>query len=65
MSFDADKRTVFEPENKVLNSFYETLKKHAPSLAGSKVFEDLVDVYEALEFDTREEKANEPVIRAI
>lgn len=54
MSFDTPNGPVFEPENPMLRSFYEALKKHAPSLAGSRAFEDMKEVYEALEFDMRE-----------
>ncbi|WP_102274059.1 hypothetical protein [Cytobacillus massiliigabonensis] len=65
MSFDTKKGAVFEPTNPELKSFYEVLKKNAPVLDGSRVFEDLVEVYESLDFDLREEKVNEPVIRAV
>jgi len=54
MSFDTKKGTVYPPENQMLNSFYEVLKKHAPSLDGSRAFEDMKEVYEALEYDMRE-----------
>lgn len=65
MSFDTKNGPVYEPENEMLIHLYEVLKKHAPSLSGSRAFDDLVEVYEALEFDMREEKSNEPIIRAV
>lgn len=63
--FETKNGPVYEPVNPTLRSFYEVLKKHSPSLEGSRVFEDLVDVYEALDFDTKGEKTNEPIIRAV
>ena len=54
MSFDTPNGPVYEPENPMLRSFYETLKELAPMQAGSRQFEKLVEVYEALEFDMRE-----------
>jgi hypothetical protein len=65
VSFDTKKGSVFEPINPELKSFYEVLKKNAPVLDGSRVFEDLVEVYESLDIDLREEKVNEPIIRAV
>lgn len=65
MSFDTPNGPVYEPENPMLRSLYETLKKHAPSLAGSRAFEDLKEVYEALELDMRGEKEHEPINRAV
>ncbi|WP_339161734.1 hypothetical protein [Siminovitchia sp. FSL W7-1587] len=65
MYFETPSGSVYEPENPMLRSFYEALKKHAPTLAGSPVFEDFKEVYEALEFDMRGEKSNEPTITAV
>lgn len=56
MYFDTKNGHVYEPDNRVLLSFYETLKKLAPTLNGSPVFDDLVDVYETLDFDLKEDK---------
>ncbi|MEK4150022.1 hypothetical protein NST02_23550 [Robertmurraya sp. FSL W8-0741] len=65
MSFETKKGIVYEPKNPELKSLYEVLKKNAPVLDGSRVFEELVEVYEALDFDLKEEKTNEPIVRAI
>lgn len=64
-SFYVSNGIVYEPQNKMLRSFYEALKKHAPSLGGSRAFEDLIDAYEALEYDMREEIQDESTIRAV
>lgn len=61
MSFDTKNGPVYEPENQMLRSFYETLKKYAPVLDGSPVFDELVEVYEALEFDMREDERYESI----
>ncbi|WP_088815475.1 MULTISPECIES: hypothetical protein [Listeria] len=39
------KETVFD-HTKELREFYEALKKHAKSLGGSQVYEDLLEAYE-------------------
>lgn len=64
MHFNTPKGLVFEPQNPMLRSFYETLEELAPTLGGSPAFDKLIDVYEALEFDTREETDNEPAASA-
>lgn len=65
MSFETKNGPVYRPSNQILNSLYEVLKKHAPSLEGSRVFDDLVEVYETLDFDMKGVKTNESVIRAV
>lgn len=65
MYFETDKKTVWEPENQELKSLYAVLEKHAPSLSGSKLFDELIEVYETLDSDLKEAEANEPVIRAV
>lgn len=57
MSFDTPNGPVFEPENPMLRSFYEALKKHAPTFAGCSAYDDFLKAYEALEYDTRKEKS--------
>lgn len=64
MYFDTPNGPVYEPENQILRPFFNTLKELAPTLAGSPAFERLVDVYEALEFDMREEQTNESAASA-
>jgi len=63
MSFDTKNGPVYEPENEMLIHFYEILKRHAPSLSGSRAFDDLVEVYQALELDMREEANNGKTIK--
>lgn len=65
MHFNTKKGPVYEPENTELRSLYDVIKKHAISLDGSPVFEELVEVYKTLDVDLKEDKANEPVIRAV
>lgn len=64
MYFDTKKGPVYEPKNPVLRSLYEVLKKNEPVLGGSRLFEDLVDVYETLDFDLKEEKTNVKTVKA-
>ncbi len=65
MHFNTPKGLVWEPTNPMLRSFYEALEELAPTLAGSPAFDNLVEVYEALEFDMRGDKENEPTSRAV
>ncbi|KAB2335052.1 hypothetical protein [Bacillus mesophilum] len=55
MSFETKNGTVYEPVNPILTSLFNTLKKNAPVLDGSRVFEDLVEAYETLDQDLKEE----------
>ena len=55
MCFDTKNGPVYEPENQLLNGLYQVLKKHAPTIEGSPLFEELLAVYEALEVDLKEE----------
>lgn len=64
MSFDTKNGPVYEPSNRVLNGFYAVLKKHAHTLDGSRVFEDLVSAYELLEMDLKEETVNVKTIKS-
>lgn len=64
MYFDIKGGAVFEPKEPKLLPLYRLLEKHAPALDGSLLFEDLVEVYESLEMDLKEEE-NEPISRAV
>lgn len=64
MSFDTKNGFVREPENSILNDFYTLLEKHADTLSGSRLFDDLVAVYETLDFDLKEEKTHVKTIKA-
>jgi len=63
--FDSKNGTVYEPGNPILKSFYEALKKHEPSISGSRFFEDLKEVYETLDQDLKEDIIDEPISRAV
>lgn len=65
MYFNTKNGPVYEPENAELRSFYNVIKKHSETLDGSPIFEDLVEVYSTLELDLKEDKVDEPVIRAV
>ena len=54
MYFETSRGPVYEPDNKMLQGLYEVLKKNEPVLGGSRVFEDLVDVFETLDADLKE-----------
>jgi len=64
MSFETKNGPVYEPGNQVLNGMYKLLEKHAPSLSGSRLFEDLVDVYESLNMDLKEENTRGKTVKA-
>ena len=55
MSFETKNGPVYEPDNEILLFFYEMLKKHAPSLSGSRAFDDFIEVYQSLNFGLKEE----------
>ena len=62
--FDTKKGPVYEPVNPALKGLFEVLKKNAPALDGSRVFEDLVDVYESLNMDLKEGKIHGQSVKA-
>ncbi|MDF2791331.1 MAG: hypothetical protein K0S80_4433 [Neobacillus sp.] len=62
--FDTKKGPVYEPDHPALNGMYELLKKHADTLSGSRLYEDLVDVYESINMDLKEEMDNGKTIKA-
>lgn len=51
MYFDTKNRTIYSPENPTLVTFYRLLEKYAPAIGDSPLFDDLVNVYETLDFD--------------
>ncbi|MBG9653707.1 MULTISPECIES: hypothetical protein [Cytobacillus] len=65
MYFNRKKGAIFSPEDEKLLPFYNLLEKYQKSLDGSQIYADMVEVYESLETDLKEEKANEPTIRAV
>lgn len=56
MSLDTKERgIVYEPLNPLNLPLYETLKKYQSSLDGSRVYDDLIDVYINYEMTYKEE----------
>lgn len=58
MYFNRKKGAIFSPEDSKLVPFYNLLEKHQKSLDGSELYEEMVEIYEGLETDLREEKEN-------
>jgi hypothetical protein len=54
--FDTKNGIVYAPDNQSLNGLYELIKKHQDTLGNSRFYEDLIDVYETLDFDLKEDK---------
>lgn len=55
MFFETKKNTVFSPGNPILENLYNMLEKHEPALGGSHFYEDLIEVYETLDSQLKEE----------
>jgi hypothetical protein len=55
MYFETKKNTVFSPTNLKLESLYKILEKHEPALGGSHFYDDLIEIYESLENELKEE----------
>ncbi len=53
--FEAKKRTVYSPGNSKLEILFNFLEKHNQSLSGSDLYNDLVDIYETLDEELKEE----------
>lgn len=49
MYFETKHKTVFSPKNSLLDELYRYLEKNAPVIGDSRLFEDLVEVYESLD----------------
>ncbi len=59
MYFDSKGRTVFIPNNNLLEPLYKLLEQYEPSIGGSHLFEDLIENYEFLDSMLKEgEKTN-------
>ncbi|MGP7817736.1 hypothetical protein [Niallia sp. 01092] len=54
--FYTGNRTVYSPENTKLEQFYSFLEKHNSIFSGSKFYEELLDTYEKLDDELKEEK---------
>ena len=57
--FDSKNRTVFSPQSVVLEPLYKLLEKYQSTLSGSKIFDDMVETYEYLDFVLKDVKSNE------
>ncbi|WP_423408050.1 hypothetical protein AABM38_20620 [Heyndrickxia sp. MSNUG] len=57
MYFETKHKTVFSPRNNQLEPFYSALEKYAPVLGDSRVFEDLIEVYETLDSQEQDDAA--------
>lgn len=55
MYFNTKKGAIFSPEDEKLLPFYNLLEKYQGTLDGSQVYADMVEVYEAIEMDLKEE----------
>jgi hypothetical protein len=53
--FDTKNGMVFAPSNPELNGLYLLIKKHYEVLGNSRFYDDLIDVYETLDLDLKEE----------
>lgn len=59
MYFNSKGRTVFSPNNNLLEPLYKLLEQYEPSIGGSHLFEDLIENYEYLDSMLKEgEKLN-------
>lgn len=47
---DSKRRLILEPRAVETSSLYDWLKKYQSTLDGSPAYEDLIEVYEALDF---------------
>lgn len=57
---------VYEPTNPINKPLFAFLYEHHSSLGGSRMFDDLIEVYQSQELDLKEEeKSHEPIVRAV
>lgn len=56
MYFKTKKNTVFSPANPKLEILYNWLEKHESTLGGSHSYNDLIEIYESLESELKEEE---------
>ena len=60
-----NKGLVYEPENISNRPLYTFLKRHQATLDGSRMYEDLIDIYESQEMDYKEDMKIERTYRSI
>lgn len=60
-----NKGMIFEPINLSNRPLFIFLDRHNTALDGSRLYDDLIDIYVSQEMDYEEEMKNEPIIRAI
>lgn len=56
---------ILEPMNPVNRPLFDFIAKYQTTLDGSRLFDDLIDVYVSQELDYKEEVFNESTSRAI
>ncbi len=56
MYIDTKKGLVCEPRAQETQSLYKWLEKYKDALDGSRAYEEMVEVYEALDYDLRQQK---------
>lgn len=56
MYIDTKKGLVCEPKAEETQSLYKWLEKYKAALDGSRAYEELVEIYEAIDFDLSNQK---------
>ncbi|WP_366160623.1 hypothetical protein ABXS71_16990 [Bacillus infantis] len=64
MYFDTKNGPVYSPVNPELKSLFTILEKNEPALGGSRFFDDLVEAYQTLDAELKEETDNAQTIKA-
>jgi hypothetical protein len=54
--FYSENRTVYSPENHLLNELYDFLECHNHLFSGSRLYGQLIEIYENLDEELKEEK---------
>ncbi|MDQ0176030.1 hypothetical protein [Bacillus chungangensis] len=65
MYIDTSRGMIHEPVNPINKPLFNFLEKYQPSLDGSRLYDDLIDVYLSQEIDLKEEIEYEPIDRAV
>ncbi|MEI5909423.1 hypothetical protein WAK64_20555 [Bacillus spongiae] len=47
---------TFEPTHSILQDLYKHIEKYNSVLGGSRFYDDLIDIYETIDFDLKEDK---------
>jgi hypothetical protein len=54
--FDTKNGIVYAPDNPELHGLYSLIKKHYEVLGNSRFYDDLIEAYEALDLELRNER---------